>query len=58
MDQDDGINAEMVYRIIDGDPSGFFAVGATDGHIALAAPLDREQVRANGDYWTSNLSVP
>lgn len=41
-DADSGANGRVTYAIARGDPTGRFAIDADTGHLALAAPLDRE----------------
>ncbi|GAB1292503.1 Protocadherin-16 [Apodemus speciosus] len=41
-DPDGGPNGQLQYRILDGDPSGAFALDLTSGKFGTMRPLDRE----------------
>ena len=42
-DVDVGLNSDIVYSILTGDPHGRFAVNASTGAVYAISPLDREQ---------------
>ncbi|EGW13683.1 Protocadherin-16 [Cricetulus griseus] len=41
-DPDKGLNGQLQYRILDGDPSGAFTLDLTSGEFGTMRPLDRE----------------
>uniref|UniRef100_A0A8C5KWR7 Protocadherin-16 n=1 Tax=Jaculus jaculus TaxID=51337 RepID=A0A8C5KWR7_JACJA len=41
-DPDGGVNGQLQYRILDGDPSGAFALDLASGQFGTMRPLDRE----------------
>ncbi|XP_034242059.1 cadherin-related tumor suppressor-like [Thrips palmi] len=43
-DADEGLNGDVFYSILSGDPEGRFTIDEATGQITLARPLDRETV--------------
>ncbi|KAF2364658.1 EGF-like calcium-binding domain [Trinorchestia longiramus] len=46
IDQDRGVNGEIRYSIIRGDPDGHFRVDPTTGWLFVASKLDREKLKS------------